>query len=338
MMGPFPLRGPVGAALGQRIVTKMRVILHIGAHRCATTTFQHYLRRHGERLGAAGIGFWGPRRTRGGLLHGLQPGPHAATGRDLQRRAAGRLRLACARSAAAGVKVLIISDENTMGTVRENLRLGDLYSGVGERIARLAMALEGYLGDVVMNIRGLDGYWSSALGYSLTRGRPVPGPAALARLADNPRGWRDVIGDIACAAGAARLSVLPFEVFAGRPEAQLGAMIAEAAALPPGRDWLNATPLLPELRDIAGPAGGARLPAGGGRWRPFGADATAVLRERYADDIMWLTGGAEGIARLIGGHDEPRAGQHRPASDMTTRGRHDDSQENARFGRLAGAG
>ncbi len=338
MIRPFPLRSPVGAAPGQRTVTKMRVILHIGAHRCATTTFQHYLRRHGECLAAAGIGFWGPRRTRGGLLHGLQPGPHAATGRDLRRRAAGRLRLACARSAAAGVKVLIVSDENMMGTVRENLRRGDLYSGIGERIARLAMALDGYLCDVAMNIRGLDGYWNSALGYSLTRGRPVPGTAALARLADQPRSWRDVIVDAACAAGSAQLSVLPFESFAGRPEAQLAAMVPDAPALPPGRDWLNATPLLPELRDLADPAGRARLPAGGGRWRPFGAAVAAALRERYADDMMWLVGGAEGCARLIGGRDEQRAGQHRPASDMTTRGIHDDSRENARNGRLAGAG
>ena len=66
----------------------MDVILHIGAHRTATTTFQHYMRGQSSELARAGIGFWGPWRTRGGLFSGVMPGPVAIGGGDPARRAA----------------------------------------------------------------------------------------------------------------------------------------------------------------------------------------------------------------------------------------------------------
>ncbi len=53
----------------------MRLILHIGAHRTGTTSFQSYMRRHSAELSDAGIGFWGPVRTRKGLFSGIQPTP-----------------------------------------------------------------------------------------------------------------------------------------------------------------------------------------------------------------------------------------------------------------------
>ena len=177
----------------------MDVLLHIGAHRCATTTFQSYMRLNGDRLGGLGIGFWGPHRTLGGLLGGLQPRPGPARGRDLQRRATGRLRLHLSRGSAAGLTRLVVSDENMMGSIRDNLRRGGLYDGVGERMARYGAAFDGNLTDVVVNVRALDGYWTSALGYALMRGATLPAPALLNRLAESARGWRDVITDLACA-------------------------------------------------------------------------------------------------------------------------------------------
>lgn len=305
----------------------MDVILHIGAHRCATTTFQTYLRLNTARLEAAGVGFWGPRRTRAGLFRGLLPGPGPATGRDLRRRALGRVRMQLARSAGRGLKTLLVSDENMMGAVRENLRIGELYSGVGERMARFAEAFEGRLSAVVLNVRAPENYWASALGYGLARGHGMPGPAALERLSGTARGWREVITDLACAVPGARLGVLPFETFAGRPEAALTAMTGQAAPKTHARAWLNATPRLPELRALAGPVAAAALPAKGeGRWQPFAPAQIAALSERYADDLMWLAAGADGLARLIGDPDKDPAGMQ-PAGPPATRGRCDDDED-----------
>ena len=322
MMGPTPEKRPNGAALGLRKGTEMDVTLHLGAHRCATTTFQYYLRHNADRLGKRNIGFWGPLRTRKGLFSGIQPGAISAPGKDAAKRGAGRVRLACARSEAAGVAHLLVSDENMLGTMRENLRAGDLYAGAGERIARFCQAFDGRVHQVVLNIRSLDLFWASGLGFALTRGYGLPRPALLSRLADNPRSWRDVITDIACAAGDVPVNVLPFETYAGRPDAQLKAICHAPAPSEHARIWLNATPPLPELRDHVDARIGAQLPNVTGRWMPFDRYQVAALRERYADDIMWLTAGADGLAKLVGDTQSTRV-VNRPGPDMTEGSTHD---------------
>jgi hypothetical protein len=283
---------------------------------------------------AAGIGFWGPRRTRNGLFQGILPGPSASTCRDPEKRARGRISMNLARSREAGLEHLIISDENMMGAVRANLRFGDLYCGVGERMARYAHAFDGQIGDVIINIRSLDSYWTSAVGYGVSRGHKVPGEAALERLAQSPRSWRDVITDVACAVPGARIWALPFETFGGRPEAQLAAMTGvELPPRPHDRVWLNATPHLDELRQSIEPSQARKLPGGEGRWHPFSEAQTAALRETYADDLMWLAAGADGLANLMQDPDKIGAGRNPLRTDLT-RGRPNDNQQR----RLAGAG
>lgn len=325
MIVPFPVRWPVGAAMGQKAAKAMNVILHVGAHRCATTTFQYYLRENRTRLAEQGIGFWGPGRTRYGLFSGILPGPRIARGRDLRRRAPGRIRMNLARCDGNGLRTMVISDENMLGSVRANLRLGGLYDGVGERMARFSDAFDGVVTDVVLNIRSLEHYWASALGYGLTRGYKVPGRATLNRLVDGPRSWRDVITDVACTVGDARLWVLPFETFAGRPDTQLMTMTGAPAPSGHARAWLNATPRLNDLHAQLGRRV-ETLPRGDGRWQPFDAVQCAVLREKYVDDLFWLTSGADGLAWLMDDPDTIKARMNGPAHDLT-RGTHNDNQE-----------
>ncbi len=327
MIAPIPLIRPTGAASAQRTGKAMDVILHIGAHRCATTTFQNYLRLNARRLFSQKVGFWGPRRTRHGLFRGILPGTVPLTGRDMRRRAIGRVQMHLLRSAERGIGKLLISDENLMGTMRENLRLAELYCGVGERMARYGEAFGGRISNVVLNVRSQDSYWASALGYSLTRGRGVPGTAAIERLVTGTRCWRDVITDVSCALPDARIWVLPFERFAGRPEAQLAAITGIDAPKTHAREWLNATPHLPELRALRDGLAGLPLPEGDGRWQPFSAAQSAALREDYADDMMWLTGGADGLARLIPDRNIPMNERENPPQQNMTRGRRDGDEE-----------
>ncbi|MBE1283006.1 MAG: hypothetical protein GJ676_06815 [Rhodobacteraceae bacterium] len=311
----------------------MNVFLHIGAHRCATTTFQDYLRQNGDRLSLQGTGFWGPLRTRNGLFSGILPKPGVVTGRDKQRRAAGRLQIQLTRSAGMGTQNLIISDENMMGSIRANLRMAELYSGVGERMARFGHAFGGRVTDVALSIRSLDAYWASAVGFGVARGFPVPRPATLSRLAASPRSWRDVITDVACALPEARIRVLPFETFAGRPDAQLEALTAIEPPRSHARGWLNATPRLQDLRALLTPQEAVLLPEGDGRWQPFSDTEQACLREIYADDLMWLTGGADGLAHLVRDPDNKMAGWNPPPKELTRGSRYDDEER-----RMAGAG
>lgn len=310
----------------------MDVILHIGAHRCATTTFQDYLRRNAGWLGARGLAFWGPHRTRGGLFRGVMPAPLAAGRGDAARRAAGRIGLNLARREDAGFDTLLVSDENILGFLRDNCLAASLYPDAAARVARHAAAFGGRLDRIVLNIRAHDAYWASVLGYVAARGHGLPGRARLDRLAQSARGWREVVSDVAGAAPGARLLVLPFEGFAGRPEVQLAAIAGCPAPAEHARERLNRTPCLPELRRHLPPQEAARLPAGDGRWMPFSTAQAAALRERYADDLMWLAAGADGMARLVGDCHDDTAGTN-PRTDMTRGRRHDEDHR-----RLAGTG
>lgn len=304
----------------------MQVILHIGAHRCATTTFQGYLRQNADALrDQSETGFWGPRRIRRGLLNGLIPGPGPVHRTDMQRRVQGRVQINLAKSADKGTRHLIVSDENMMGSMRENAAMAALYCGVGERMARIGHAFDGQISDVVLNIRAQDSYWPSTLGYLLARGRALPSEGLRDRIVASPRGWRDVITDVACALPGVRLHVLPFEVFGGRPELQLHTMTGQSAPASHAREWRNATPRLPELRAAVCDAVARDLPGGTGRWNPFDTEGQAALREAYADDMIWLTGGADGLATLAEDPDRKRPGQS-PAPQDLTRGRPDDDE------------
>lgn len=310
----------------------MDVILHIGAHRCATTTFQDYMRGNAERLRHAGTVFWGPYRTRNGLFNGIVPDKMPNLRKNRQMRGAGRVQINLDSCAARGAKRLVVSEENMLGSVRQNLRDKALYLGAGERMARYAQAFDGRVTDVMLNIRGLDHYWASSLGYGLMRGRGVPDAEALDRMAYGLRSWRDVITDVSCAVPGARLWVLPFESFQGRPDAQLRSVLG--CAVPPARGdvRLNATPRLPQLRRDLPRHISRKLPKGSGRWLPFTERQTAALREAYADDLMWLTSGADGTAWLVYDPDKKPVGQTPPTQNRT-RGRRNDQDR-----RMAGTG
>ncbi|NIZ60109.1 hypothetical protein DL239_03855 [Sedimentitalea sp. CY04] len=311
----------------------MNVFLHIGAHRCATTSFQEYMRLNTDELNTRKIGFWGPRRTRSGLFNGIVPGPRASTGRNPQRRAVGRVQMHLSGSIASGMDHLIVSDENMMGTLRNNLRKGGLYNGAGERMARFAQAFDGQISDVMVNIRSLESYWASALGDNVARGNLIPSAEMLQRLAVSQRSWRDVLTDVACAIPGARIWAMPFETYGGRPEVQLGAMFDQKMPRTHSRIRLNATPHLGDLRRQLPMSVADDLPKGEGRWQPFNTAQIAALRETYVDDLMWLAAGGDGLVQLK--QDPEKSGQGmNPARTDLTRGNPNDDQTD----RVAGAG
>ncbi len=283
----------------------MKVVLHIGAHRCATTSFQRYLRCNSERLADQGIGVWEPRQTRTGLFQDLFSAPRSPEEHERQQRAFERVGMTL-ELCAASMDMLVVSEENMMGTMRVNLRRCDLYAQVHERMLRYSRAFRGRVTDVMLNIRAQDSYWISALGYMVARGHAVPVDSDLDRVARDPRKWRDVITDVASVLPDARIWVLPYETYVGRPDAQL--QVLTGGAVPTGHTRMrtNATPRLPELRDAAG---AGLLPSGEGLWQPFTHEQIAGFRAAYAADLAWLEAGADGLARL----PEDRTGGPEPA-------------------------
>lgn len=315
----------------------MDVILHIGAHRTASTSFQAYMRSNARWLTERGIGFWGPHRTRNGLLRGVVPVPGPVPPERQARLAGGRIAVACEKSARAGVRQLVVSDENMLGAPRANLRAGQLYPEAGARIRRYLAAFGGGVSRIVLSIRSPELFWASSFAFAMARGHGLPDAARIEGLAASRRGWRDVIADIAAAAPDAELLVLTHEEFGAMPERRLWHMTGERIAPPltGAREWLNRSPGLSELRRILAERGmdAAALPQGEGRWMPFSEPAQAAMRERYSDELFWLSAGADGLARLARdrGKSTGQAAE-RPPPQATERGPADDKQDRRMVG------
>lgn len=329
MKGRVTLNGPYRSARLQRLgVSNMDIILHVGAHRTATTSFQRYLRDHGPGLKRAGTGVWGPLRTRGGLFSGLFPGPGAAMHRGGAARVKGKVAVNLAKTKARGVTRLLITDENMIGSSRHCLRSGLLFPAVGERMARYDAAFDGRITRVVLAIRSPEMWWSSAAAYAVSRGHGVPDQAKIDRIATMRRSWRDVIVDLACAMPDAQIVVAPFEEHAGRPDLLLAQSTGQQTPRDDHGHWLNRAPDLPALRRILAQRGQNPdlLPDQTGRWHPFSAAQAACMRETYADDLFWLAAGADGLATLTQNPTRKRAGHSQPAGTMRE-GQHHDSRQ-----------
>lgn len=305
------------------IVRLMDIILHVGSHRTGSTSFQHYLRGNRAQLMAQGTALWEPNMLRKGLFDGLFATPRMLNGRNLQRRAMGRVRLHAAQAKRAGAARLLVSEENMIGAPRACLRAASLFPAIGERMARLDAAFEGRISRVVMCIRAQDLWWSSVAAYGIGRGHPMPDETRIAALAASPRTWRDVITDMSCALPETEIHIMPFEQFVGQSDKILEQATEQPAPQDFAKSWLNRSPDAAMLREKMAESGfpvselPAHLASGEGRWNPFTPAQAASLREAYADDMMWLTAGADGLATLTEDRTRTRAGLTLPADALT---------------------
>ena len=286
----------------------MDITLHIGAHRCGTTTLQHFLNRNSEILSHSGIAVWTPERTRSGLFSGLIARPQDQNSLAERRaaRSSGRIETEITLLRKAGYKQLLVTEENMTGSARNNLRQFSLYPSVGDRLNQFRRGFGSGCARIALSIRSYDDYWASAFAFAVAQGHKMPGPEEIAALVDQPRRWRNVIFETAAVFPEAEICVWPFERFGTQPAAQLEILSANAplsGQLTGKNCWHNQSPKLPKLRRILRLRGEDRaadtLPSGNGVWMPFNAQQRLQLSHYYQADLAWLRGGADGLARLI---------------------------------------
>lgn len=286
----------------------MDISLHLGAHRNASSTLQQFLDRNQAGLRQSGVEVWTPARTRQGLFAGLIERPEDIT-EHLERRAArsiGLIAVEIERLARAGRQHLLISDENMIGTTRNNLRQLRLYPRVSERLVRLRPGFGAGLCRIGLSIRSYDTFWASCLAFGIAQGFRMPLTADLDRYVTQPRRWRDLIRDLATAFPGIEILVWPYERFGGQPEAQLALLtggVTLGLPLTGARERINASPHCDKLRKILDLRGdsalGRNLTLRDGRWMPFDEAQRLALRAQYAVDLDWLRAGADGLARLV---------------------------------------
>lgn len=279
----------------------MEIILHVGAHRCASTSFQCYMRANTAALLAQGCGFWGPHRLRGGLLHGLGRMPLDGTTRAEAARARHRVAANVRRAEGTGLRRLVISDENMLGNIRRNLRRRRLYQDAGERMARLGEGFE-RVTRVHLCVRPQLDWWSSALAYAVMRGALLPGREDLEEISTSPRQWRDVVMDVACALPRAEIVVTPFGAVAGRAHVGFAAATGRRGPDSGRAVWANRGPNAATLRhliDTRGETPEIGVPRVATNWRPFNRSQAMRLQHAWIEDFAWLAAGADGFARLV---------------------------------------
>lgn len=296
----------VAAALG-RVLRRVDVILHIGAHRTGTTTLQRLLQQNTHNLRKKGVTVWTPRDTRDGLFEGLLTAPADRTPADHARirRNLGRIALRLEMLERAGQTHLIVSEENMMGSMRTNCWREQLYPQVSERLAGFRAAFGGRIRRVALGVRRYDCWWASALAYGIPVGFALPDAAGLERLAIQPRRWPQILREVARVFRGAELVVWDFDDVIGNPSAQFAALTAGRfrGAFRPFAGHHNASPPVDALRRALAARGAPvdALPLDeAGRFMPFSPDQRAGMAQAWAEDRAWLEAGAEGLARFVG--------------------------------------
>lgn len=168
------------------------IVLHVGAHRTGTTSVQKYLYKNQQRLRENGIETFFPPATRKTTI-------------SLSSNSYPRV---------------LISDENILGTMENNIRKGCLYPDAGERLLRY----NSFLGDVqtiYLSIRNTVDWWSSAISFITKYTGTFPDKRQLLNISNSSRKWSEVINDITSVAPNAEIVIREFSWKTDNPKQQL---------------------------------------------------------------------------------------------------------------------
>ena len=283
-----------GARQARKALRFLEVILHIGAHRTATSSLQAMLHQNRSNLSKNGVAYWGPKVTRGGVFAGLlrTRGADTPIARALQAKSVGRVALRLKKLDQRRLDMLVISDENILGSMRNNLRENLLYPDLENRLGRFNAVLGESCRRVCMAIRPYHHYWASTLAFSIPGGQAAPDAPMLNRLATSERTWRNVVTDVAFAFPDAEVLVWEFDRVANRPDWQFDLISARRVRLNHRPERRNQSPNRAQLRSILTDRGALQeartIAPGEGAYMPFSADQIAQMKRQYEQDVRWL--------------------------------------------------
>ncbi len=134
----------------------MKIHLHVGVHKTATSFMQARLKGNHAKLNRAGIGFMPLFPFRNTYVKDLMRFDPATF------RLEDRMEDFFPRGAPAEVRGIIMSDENLLGLCGTMLNSGKIYSGVRARLAQLRRLLAGHEVTLFCAVRRYDAFLASA--------------------------------------------------------------------------------------------------------------------------------------------------------------------------------
>lgn len=180
-----------------------QVILHLGAHKTATTSIQMALDAERADLRARGTALLLPRDLR-------QP----ATGPHRRRDRATELeQQLCDAVADDAIHRLILSEENLTGSSGHNLARKSLYPSVTRRLGKLPRTLNHPNVTVLFALRDYGPYLSSSATTAIRRGKVFDTVALRTAFLLMHRHWLDVVQDIQAVFPSSNLRLWRYEDF-----------------------------------------------------------------------------------------------------------------------------
>ena len=195
----------------------MKVLVHLGVHKTATTFIQSQLANNRPVLAEKGFGMsgiWAVRRRFTNLFDRLSW--FDPVWRFLTRPAL-RKRLDRLFAETPGAKTYLLSDENLPGTLSANYLFGRLYPWAGMRAKMLDGVLAGHDTHYFLCIRRYPDYLVSSWLQLASKGRPPAFEKYVEKFAPDRRGWAELVADLARAVGPERLTVWTYDWFAEDP-------------------------------------------------------------------------------------------------------------------------
>ena len=212
----------------------LKIVLHLGAHKTASTHLQIALGRARTALTARGVAMFlpGDLRRDGLRLTGCLSAQHADGAH------AKMIRNAFAESA-RGARVLLISEENIVGTAHDPAMIdrAQFYPHAQARLARLAALLPQGQVTLALAMRDPAGFLVSAYSQRLLSGRVAPFDGFCGGLDPALLSWRDLVTRLRGAVPGAEMLLWCYEDYPAIAGPVLSAMLGERAAshVQPGR-------------------------------------------------------------------------------------------------------
>ena len=195
----------------------MKVLVHLGVHKTATTFIQSQLANNRQALAGKGFGMagiWAVRRRFTNLFDRLawfDPVWRFLT-RPALRRKFDKL-----TGESEGVHTFLLSDENLAGTIAANYFFGRLYPWAGMRARMLESVLAGHDTHYFLCIRRYPDYLVSSWLQLASKGKPPAFEKYVEKFSPDRRGWAELVADLAGAVGKDRLTVWTYDWFSEDP-------------------------------------------------------------------------------------------------------------------------
>lgn len=189
----------------------MRTIVHIGAHRTATTSIQTALNRNEELLNTNNIMAIHSLNARDSFFLSLKPLLDDSildedTHTNIQRM------IDSVYNSVQNYEVLIFSEENLIGAMESNLLNLEFYPKAMTQVSKFISLLPDEA-EIVISVRNYRTYFSSIYTYNFMKTIYQDFSHFKDHLLKMKRGWYDVVSEIRSALPNTKITVAPFEIY-----------------------------------------------------------------------------------------------------------------------------